>query len=250
MFRALAEKGINIQMITTSEIKISVLVERATAADGTAGGAPGVRIGQIAADDRRPTPRRPAARHGQRRGDGDRRPAAKHGRTDHRRHLARRDAGPRDDRRLARSAGHGRRRCSTRGRGGIFVDMIVQSSAAQGTANLSFTVPQSQYDKCHEAAATNWPRSSAMRTGHRQPAGGQASVSGIGIEPHGRGDSHVPLAGRRGDQRRHDQHQRSPRERRRGRRARREGAGAHCSRPSPTRGSNPRKDVDWRVARC
>ena len=28
MFRALAEKGINIQMITTSEIKISVLVAR------------------------------------------------------------------------------------------------------------------------------------------------------------------------------------------------------------------------------
>ena len=33
MFDALAEAGINIQMITTSEIKISVLVDRASAAE-------------------------------------------------------------------------------------------------------------------------------------------------------------------------------------------------------------------------
>ena len=42
MFRALADEGINIQMITTSEIKISVLVDRDSALGGPARRASGV----------------------------------------------------------------------------------------------------------------------------------------------------------------------------------------------------------------
>ena len=48
MFRALADAGINIQMITTSEIKISVLVDRGAGHGGAAGGARRVRAGEAA----------------------------------------------------------------------------------------------------------------------------------------------------------------------------------------------------------
>ena len=52
MFRALADAGVNIEMITTSEIKISVLVDARPGASGAADGAPGVRAGQSRRRDR------------------------------------------------------------------------------------------------------------------------------------------------------------------------------------------------------
>ena len=45
MFRALADAGVNILVITTSEIKISVLDRPVRSANGPAGGACGVRSG-------------------------------------------------------------------------------------------------------------------------------------------------------------------------------------------------------------
>ena len=70
MFEALAEAGINIQMITTSEIKISVLVDRAGRRAGPPGRPQGVRA-RPAGDNRGLAPfvalaRRPATRHAER----------------------------------------------------------------------------------------------------------------------------------------------------------------------------------------
>ena len=68
MFRALAEKGINIHMITTSEIKISVVVAREHAQEAFAGGPRGVRTRTLppsdgdGGSDRRGGRRRPAQR--------------------------------------------------------------------------------------------------------------------------------------------------------------------------------------------
>ena len=65
MFAALAAAGVNMKMITTGDIKIWVLVDKADGVQGAAGGPPGVRAGRAAARrraagrptaERRPTP--------------------------------------------------------------------------------------------------------------------------------------------------------------------------------------------------
>ena len=103
MFRALAEKGINIQMITTSEIKISVLVAREYAqealrtvhAEFNLGKEPeGIAAKAAAVAGSQPRQRR-------------RRPHGEDGAIDHRGHQSRPVAGPRDRQRRARHPGPG-----------------------------------------------------------------------------------------------------------------------------------------------
>ena len=98
--------------------------------------------------------------------------------------------------------------------------MIVQSFGRDGQANLSFTVPHADFERTLEHA-----RRVAKRLGcggvNSCPKVAKLSVSGIGMRSHTeRGDPHVSVAGRGGDQRRYDQHQRSARERGRRRPAR------------------------------
>ena len=104
MFRALADAGVNIETITTSEIKISVLVD----ARSGAGRAAGRASASSSLDKDRRSDRvkfgEAAAHATAQRRRGHRRPAAADGRSDDRRDLARRDAGPGDARRRARSA--------------------------------------------------------------------------------------------------------------------------------------------------
>ena len=117
MFRSLADAGINIQMITTSEIKISVLVSRDRSQRGAADRASGVRAGQQPPRAARRPARATRATANGTRCRRRRRPAAKHehGGPDDRRRVARQLAGPRHDQRRARQAGH--RGQGVRGRG-------------------------------------------------------------------------------------------------------------------------------------
>jgi aspartate kinase len=67
--------------------------------------------------------------------------------------------------------------------GGIFVDMIVQSFGREGKAKISFTVPQDQYQKCHDLLG-----GLAKRLGcgpiSGSPQVAKLSVSGIGLRSH------------------------------------------------------------------
>ena len=100
MFRSLAERGINIQMITTSEIKISVLVAREFAQEALRTVHEAFHLekppaeAHAAAAGPRPSPTATASHA---------RPAQLHGEADHRGHHVGRDAGP----------GHHGRTCPT-----------------------------------------------------------------------------------------------------------------------------------------
>jgi len=67
--------------------------------------------------------------------------------------------------------------------GGIFVDMIVQSYGREGKAKLSFTVPQSQYQQCLDLLKALADR---LHCGpiSGSPQVAKLSVSGIGLRSH------------------------------------------------------------------
>jgi len=67
---------------------------------------------------------------------------------------------------------------------GIFVDMIVQSFGRQGKANLSFTVPQTQYEKSLQLLK---PLAAKLKCGPvtSSPRVAKLAVSGIGMRSHG-----------------------------------------------------------------
>jgi aspartate kinase len=186
MFRCLADAGINIQMISTSEIKISVLVARAS-------GVPALRTVHQAFELDKP----PAAATA----TVDRAaPAAKvAAKTSDAlavvKILQRMEDLTIDE--IALDASQGRLTicgvADTPGiaaeifdrvaDAGIFVDMIVQSYGHGGKANLSFTVPQNQFDESlrlldklaeelHCGPVTSSPRVAKL------------SVSGIGMRSH------------------------------------------------------------------
>jgi aspartate kinase len=188
MFRALADAGINIQMITTSEIKISVLVSRERAAEA-------LRIVHHTFQlDQAPPPEKIAAsqtiaKHG---GAADSDAAAV---------VARLQSMNMEDLTIDEvSLDTTQARVTISGvpdkpgiaakvfedvaAAGIFVDMIVQSHpSAAGAATLSFTVPQNQLTKSVEAA-----RRIAQSLGCKQvtssPIIGKLSVSGVGLRTH------------------------------------------------------------------
>jgi aspartate kinase len=174
MFEALASAGINIQMITTSEIKISVLVDRpsATAAlrtvhrafsldlfpsfasvsAGAAAARPQRRVMKLVplADAEVDTPAQPAARAG---ADSDRGPARPPGMED----LV--IDGIELDESQARVAlfhlpdrpGYAARIFRAIAQAGVFVDMIVQNVGIEGDSLLSFTVPRDAADRAAQA---------------------------------------------------------------------------------------------------
>jgi aspartate kinase len=180
MFRALAAAGINIQMITTSEIKISALVSRD---DGLAA----LRTVHGAFQLDKEPPGVQASPHEAHRGKGD--ATAIVARLQGMEDLAITDI------RLDETQG----RVTISGvpdtpglaaqvfehvaAAGVFVDMIVQSYGRGGRANLSFTAPHAAFDKA--VAST---KEVAQRLGCG-PVSGSArvaklSVSGIGMRSH------------------------------------------------------------------
>jgi len=182
MFRALAEQGINILMITTSEIKISVLVDRDQALSSLR-----TVHGTFALDKAPPgsqsTPR-----------------FAKEATTaDHAVDVVRRLQGMEDlaiddlalDDSQARVTlsdlpdhpGIAADLFDAIAERGVFVDMIVQSFGRGGRANLTFTVPSAELDQAAEVAGAT-----AKRLGcgpvSTNPHIAKLSVSGIGMRSH------------------------------------------------------------------
>jgi len=194
MFRSLADAGINIQMITTSEIKISVLVSRERSLEA-------LRIVHRSFALDAPPAGSPLAS----RGTSDSRDAAltsvphTNG-TDAAAVVARLQTMNMEELTIDDvSLDSSQARVTIGGvpdkpglaakvfedvaAAGIFVDMIVQSHPSAAGATLSFTVPQSQLAKSVEAA-----RRIAQSLGCQQvtssPAIGKLSVSGVGLRTH------------------------------------------------------------------
>lgn len=179
MFRALADAGVNIQMITTSEIKISVLVGRDQ-------GLAALRTVHRAFALHEPPPAVEAA-PAPPPSDGDARAvvARLHGMED----LAISELALDDTQsRLTISGvpdvpGVAARVFEEIAEAGIFVDMIVQSTGRGGRANLSFTVPQAAFSRALEVT-----RRLADTLGcggvTSSPQAAKLSVSGIGMRSH------------------------------------------------------------------
>ena len=181
MFRALADNKINIQMITTSEIKISVLVSREQ-------GAPALRIvHRVFQLDKEPSGARPAPHDG------------KHARASDATAIVARLQGMEDltineitlDDSQARvtisnvpdAPGLAAQVFEQVAEGGFLVDMIVQSYGRDGRANHSITVPQSSLDK---AVKLSNRLASSLGCGPVTscPRVAKLSVSGIGMRSH------------------------------------------------------------------
>jgi aspartate kinase len=184
MFRALADAGINILMITTSEIKISVLVSKDQ-------GLPALRtLHRVFELDKPPADKANGA------------PAAPHGSaTDAAAVVARleRVQGMEDltiddvklDDTQARvtvsevpdTPGLAAAVFEGVAAGGIFVDMIVQSFGVEGMANLSFTVPRTDLNKAVQVAQQLASKLKCGPVTH-SPRVAKLSVSGIGMRSH------------------------------------------------------------------
>ena len=184
MFRAMADAAVNIHMITTSEIKISVLVQREQS-----------QRALRAVHSKFALERLPAATGGGERAGATRRPASDA--VDVVTSLRGLDMEELtiddislDDRQA---------RVTIRGvpdtpgvaasvfeqvaAAGIFVDMIVQSFGRDGLANLSFTVPQDKLKESHRVAKQ---LTEAFHCGPvtSSPRVAKLSVSGIGLRSH------------------------------------------------------------------
>ena len=163
MFDALADEGVNIQMITTSEIKISVLVDRAARPSPPCG--PSTRRSRL---DEPPSTR--SGPYTPRRAARPRRGQAENG------HGAPPRPGMEDlvisgvelDEGQARMTvldvpdrpGYAAPLFREIAEAGVFVDMIVQSAGTADNTHLSFTVPRAQAERAAEAARRAGPNGS------------------------------------------------------------------------------------------
>ena len=224
LFRVLADAGINIELVTTSEIKVSCLVARGRAKEAVRAVHAGFGLDRLpekpAAEPDPPDAAHPLS-------EADRRVRSVVGGL-----AAMEDIVVSDVRLDADQA-----RITVRpvpdepgvlaglfaavAEAGISVDMIVQNVSHDGRAGISFTVPTAAAGRTAAAvrtAAAGWPG----RPGGGGRLGRQARRERRGsAEPHRRGPEAVHRPGRGGRERAAHQHQRGPRQRRDGRRARR-----------------------------
>jgi aspartate kinase len=183
MFRALAEAGVNIQMITTSEIKISVLVDRDQAQNA-------LRVVHRAFElDKEPRATVASSSTSSLAMQGERDEAAIVTRLSGMEDLTIDDmmlddtqarvtiGGVPDAPGMAASVFEGIAAA------GIFVDMIVQSLGRAGHANLSFTVPQADLARA-VATATELAGQFGCGPVSSSPRVAKLSVSGIGMRSH------------------------------------------------------------------
>ncbi len=189
LFNVLAEAGINIQMITTSEIKISVLLDRASAGQA-------LKLVHRTFELERPTqdlpgpfhPRplpgrsKPAeAQNGEGQGQSQGRVKALGGMED----LV--ISGVELDERQARltmigladEPGQAARVFQAIADAGVLVDMIVQDASKGGRTNLSLTVPRDQAEHAAQAA-----RRAVDARVVVEPALAKLSVLGVGMRTH------------------------------------------------------------------
>jgi aspartate kinase len=182
MFRALAEAGVNIQMISTSEIKISVLVSRSQAAEAL-----GV-VHRAFALDRQPASVQefdPLQASSRKSTD----PLAIVKRLQRMEELTIDDIALDDSQcRLTVSGVKNKPGVAAAifdavADAGIFVDMIVQSFGGDESANVSFTAPHSQYEQA-VAVLSALAKKHAYGPVSGSPRVAKLSVSGIGLRSH------------------------------------------------------------------
>ena len=181
MFNALAAERVNIQMITTSEIKISVLVDRL---DGTRA----LRAVHVAFDLHRPRPayERPPEQP----------PPDTNGVRDVAQALASMEEIQVSD--VLLDADQGRitifdlpdqpgvcaRMFSEVARAGIVVDMIVQNLSAPGRAELTFSVPRADLNRAVDLTRALIKQIAADSQVHADPEIAKISVLGVGMRTH------------------------------------------------------------------
>lgn len=185
MFRALADAGINIQMITTSEIKISVLVSRNEALSALRAVHQAFDLGRQPADaliwDELP------ARHPTQ-ADIDK--LVSDLQAADMEQLTLNDIALSDDQArvtltgVPDNPGVAANVFDAIAAGGVFVDMIVQSyDGFQGVTSISFTIPRAQYEKAMQIMEELQSKFSIQRVrGSKDIA--KLSVSGIGMRSH------------------------------------------------------------------
>ena len=182
MFRALSDAGINIQMITTSEIKISVLVGRDQALEALRAVHQAFELHTVPADApsephvHQATKKDPARVVERLQGVGMEEFTLDQITLDQQQASVSIDGIP-DKPGIAAAvfeqvAGNG-----------IFVDMIVQSFGYDGLANLSFTVPRGDLDKAVDVAGRLAKQLSCGQV-TSNPEIAKLSVSGIGLRSH------------------------------------------------------------------
>jgi aspartate kinase len=199
LFEVLASAGINIQMITTSEIKISVLVDRASGAAALKVAHQAFALEQLNGEatftPRSPTQDKPRAMKlvplvdaeaevaGGGISGGEAAPSAP-------RPLGMEDlviGGVDLDESQARVSlfhvpdrpGYAAMVFRAIGKAGVFVDMIVQNVAMEGDSLLSFTVPRGSADRAVEAV-----RKAGIPDVSVEPALAKLSVVGVGMRTH------------------------------------------------------------------
>jgi aspartate kinase len=182
MFRSLSDAGINIEAITTSEIKISALVSRTQAREALRVLHQAFELDQAPLDAYSELSSKPAEQ------------AAVDAVTivDHLRHMEELtiESITMDDTqaRLTIAAvpdkpGIAAQVFEQISASGVFVDMIVQSTGQDGRANLSFTVPQRDLATGLEAAKKLSAALGGARVDH-SPLVAKLSVAGIGMRSH------------------------------------------------------------------
>lgn len=185
MFRAVAEAGINIQMITTSEIKISILVARSEAQAALRAVHQSFKLFRRPTDattwDKLPSRAAPAT-------DIDRLVADLH--VADMEQLALSDISMVEDQAritllgVPDSPGLAADVFDAVAAKGIFVDMIIQSyDGYQGETGISFTIPRTQFKLCMQVMEELKRKYSVSRVlGSENIA--KLSVSGIGLRSH------------------------------------------------------------------
>lgn len=188
LFQTLADRGINIELVTTSDIKISVLVGRDHALDGVQAVHAGFGLDQ----PERSVPSVGWKQEGHRRETQDE--------VDRRaKEIVEQLAAMEDivvsevqlDTTQARIAlrdlpdvpGVAAQLFEAVAEGGVMVDMIVQNISRHGQSNISFTVPQSDVDRClllTREVMEPWPDA---RLKHDRDIA-KLSVDGIGLRSH------------------------------------------------------------------
>ncbi len=185
MFDSLAKAGVNIQMITTSEIKISVQVERASAVLALRTVHKAFALHEPLLDDGSSfSPRRLAS------------PASGVVPTTNRADSPEQPPGMEDliisgvevDDSQARvtildlpdQPGSAARVFREIGNANVFVDMIVQNAGRSGNTHLSFTVPRGEAERASEAARRAVPGGKVVVQSHLA----KLSVKGVGMRTH------------------------------------------------------------------
>jgi aspartate kinase len=184
MFEALAREGINIQMITTSEIKISVLVDRPSAPQALRAVHRDFELDALVQDAPAPfkprrltapsVPKAPVT-------DNGAPPSQPTGMED----VV--ISGVELDNQQARvtlfnipdQPGYAARVFRKIAASGAIVDMIVQNVSTAGNTHLSFTVPSAHADRAAAAAAEDGPGDVSV-----EPHIAKLSVMGVGIRTH------------------------------------------------------------------